>query len=137
MKSVPLFSPPLTPRFPWLVPVWLWASLRPHSLPLATLPHTFTGWFFCMSHVCVCLCSVMSNSLQFRSYILQESSVYVIFQARILEWVAISHSRGSFQPRDWNHISCISCIGRLILYHYATWEAPHTRIFLPKLFTWF
>ena len=28
------------------------------------------------------------------------SSVHGIFQARILEWVAISFSRGSFQPRD-------------------------------------
>ena len=28
------------------------------------------------------------------------SSVHGIFQARVLEWVAISYSRGSFQPRD-------------------------------------
>ena len=28
------------------------------------------------------------------------SSVHGIFQARILEWVAISFSRGSFGPRD-------------------------------------
>ena len=28
------------------------------------------------------------------------SSVHGILQARILEWVAISSSRGSFQPRD-------------------------------------
>ena len=28
------------------------------------------------------------------------SSVHGILQARILEWVAISYSRGSFQPRD-------------------------------------
>ena len=32
--------------------------------------------------------------------------VYGIYQARILEWVAISFSRGSSQPRDWTHISC-------------------------------
>ena len=29
-----------------------------------------------------------------------------ISQARILEWVAISFSRGSFRPRDPTHISC-------------------------------
>ena len=29
---------------------------------------------------------------------------------RILEWVAISSSRGSSQPRDRTQISCISCI---------------------------
>ena len=38
------------------------------------------------------------------------SSVIGIFQARILEWVAISYSRGSSWPRDWTHFSCISCI---------------------------
>ena len=29
------------------------------------------------------------------------SSVHVISQARILEWVAVSFSRGSSQSRDW------------------------------------
>ena len=43
---------------------------------------------------------------------------------RILEWVAISDSIGSSQPREWTHISCIFCNGRQILYHCATWEAP-------------
>ena len=33
------------------------------------------------------------------------------------------YSRGSSQPRDWTHVSCVSCIGRQILYHWATWEA--------------
>ena len=47
------------------------------------------------------------------------SSVLGIFQARILEWVAIAFSRGSSWPRDW---SCISCIGRQILYSWASWD---------------
>ena len=34
------------------------------------------------------------------------SSVHEIFQARILEWVAISFSRGSSQPRDQTQVSC-------------------------------
>ena len=51
-------------------------------------------------------------------------SVYGISQARILKWAAISFSRGSSQPRD---RTCVSCIGRQILSHWATWEAP----FLP------
>ena len=42
------------------------------------------------------------------------SSVHGILQARILEWVAVPSSRGSSQPRDW---TCVSCIGRWILYH--------------------
>ena len=34
------------------------------------------------------------------------SSVHGIFQARILEWVTISYSRGSSQPRDQSRVSC-------------------------------
>ena len=36
------------------------------------------------------------------------SSVHGILQARILEWVAISFSRGSSQPRDRTQVSCIA-----------------------------
>ena len=35
------------------------------------------------------------------------SSVHGVFQARILEWVAISFSRGSSWPRDHTQISCL------------------------------
>ena len=52
------------------------------------------------------------------------SSVHGIFQVRILEWVAISFSRGLSRPRDQICASGISCIGMWILYHCATWEAP-------------
>ena len=40
---------------------------------------------------------------------------------------AISSSRGSSQCRVWSPVSCISCTGRQILYHWATWESflPH------------
>ena len=43
------------------------------------------------------------------------SSVHEIFQAKMLEWVAVSYSRGSSRPRDRTHVSCIFCIGREIL----------------------
>ena len=46
-------------------------------------------------------------------------SVLGILQARILEWVAIPFSRESFWPRDQTRVSCI---GRQILYCWATWE---------------
>ena len=62
------------------------------------------------------LCNPMNCSLP-------GSSVHGMFQARILEWVAISSSRGTSQPRDQTHISCISCIGKWILYHWAIWKA--------------
>ena len=41
-------------------------------------------------------------------------------QAGILESIAISFTRASPWPRDW---TCISCIGRQILYHWAIREA--------------
>ena len=50
------------------------------------------------------------------------SSIHGILQARILEWVATSSSRGSSQPRDQTHVSCVSSTGRWMLYHWATWE---------------
>ena len=55
------------------------------------------------------------------------SSVHGISQARILERVAISSftsSRESSWPRNRTCVSRVSCIGRQILYHWVTWEAP-------------
>ena len=48
--------------------------------------------------------SVVSNSLD---YSLAGSSVHGIFQAIVLECIAISFSRGSSQPRAWTRVSCI------------------------------
>ena len=50
---------------------------------------------------CLTLCDLMDCSPP-------GSSVHGILQARILEWVAISFSRGLSQPRDWTWVSCIS-----------------------------
>ena len=52
-------------------------------------------------------------------------SVHGILQARILEWVAISSSRGSSLPRDG---TCVCCIDRWVLYCSAAREAPMTNI---------
>ena len=38
------------------------------------------------------------------------SSTHDIFQARILEWVAISYSKASSWPRNKTHVFCVSCI---------------------------
>ena len=51
------------------------------------------------------------------------SSVHGTIQARILAWVAISSFRGYSQPRVQIHVSCVSCIGRQVVYHWASWEA--------------
>ena len=48
------------------------------------------------------------------------------FQARTLDWVAISSSRGSSQPRDLTHISYFSCTGRQIPHPWTTWEPKET-----------
>ena len=51
------------------------------------------------------------------------SSTHGISQARILEWVAISFSRGTSQSRDQTHVTCVSSTGRCVLNHWATYEA--------------
>ena len=50
---------------------------------------------------CLTLCDPMNGSLP-------GSSVLGILQTRILEWVDISFSRGSSQPRDQTLVSCIT-----------------------------
>ena len=82
-------------------------------------------------HLCVCAscthtCSVANSCLTL--FITMDcsppgSSVHGILQARILEWVAISSSRGSSRPRDQTCVSCTCCIDRWILHHWVTWEA--------------
>ena len=66
---------------------------------------------------CLTLCDPMDCSLP-------GSSVHGIFQAGILEWVAISFSRGSSWPRDWIWVSRI--VGRCFTV-WATREA-HNRL---------
>ena len=56
------------------------------------------------------------------------SSVHRIFQARILEWVTISFSRGSSPPRDQPWVSYISCIAGGFFTTRATWEAQQTML---------
>ena len=93
--------------FNWKHTVWL-LSLRIRHLK-------FIHVFLCVLSRPT-LCDPMDCSLP-------GSSVHEILQARIPEWVAISSSRGFSPPTDWTHISCVSCIGRWILYHWATREA--------------
>ena len=63
--------------------------------------------FYLVAKLCPILCDPIDHSLT-------GSSVRGTSQARILEWVAISFSRGSSQPRDQTPVSCI---GRWILGH--------------------
>ena len=50
--------------------------------------------------LCPTLCNPMDCNLP-------GSTLHGILQARVLEWVAISFSRGSSWPRVWTRISCI------------------------------
>ena len=54
-----------------------------------------------VTQLCLTLCSPMDCSLP-------GSSVHGILQARILEWVAISSSKGSSQPRDQAQVSHVA-----------------------------
>ena len=52
------------------------------------------------------------------------SSIHGIFQARVLEWVAISFSRGSSWPRDWTQVSHV--VGR----HFTIWATREAHIWV-------
>ena len=74
----------------------------------STLSHQFTIDLF---FLCKRGCSVTKScqdSCNPLDYSLPGSSVHGIFQARILEWVAISFPMGSSQPRDQTHVSSIA-----------------------------
>ena len=75
-----------------------------------------TGKWSEVAQLCLTLCNPMDCSLP-------GSSIHGIFQARILEWVAISFSRRSSWPRDWTQVSRI--IGRRFTI-WATREAITT-----------
>ena len=81
-------------------------------LPVHLLPTPVCQLFYCV--LCAQLCPILWDPMDCRQ---QGSSVHRIFQAGILEWVAISSSRGSSPPMGQIRVSCISCICRWILHH--------------------
>ena len=98
-----------------------------------TVNNWLTGTWTCLSdarnthshlpycvYVCAPLCPTLCNPMDCSP---PGSSTHGFSQAWILEWVAISYSRESSWPKDWTHISCVSWIGRWVLYLSATWEA--------------
>ena len=81
-----------------------------------------------------CWCSLMSDSLRApMDCSLPGSSVHGVLQARILEWVAVSYSRASSQSRIWNCASCISCMGKQILYCMHHLGSPTKPLLASKL----
>ena len=78
----------------------------------------------------MCVCSIVQSSptlCDLMDCSLPGSSVHGIFHARTLEWVVISYSRGSYWPRDWTCVSCISFIGRWILYYWRHLGSPKSK----------
>ena len=70
-------------------------------------------WASSVAQSCLTLCDPMDCSPPVTS------SIHGISQARILEWVAVFFSMRSYQLRNQ---TLVSCIGREILYHWATRE---------------
>ena len=86
--------------------------------------------------LCACindqLCSILCDPIDCSP---PGSSIHGILQAGILEWVPSSYSKRCSQPRDWTHVSCISCISRQILYHCTTWETKMWFTWPKKVYT--
>ena len=88
-----------------LVKYW-WGVLLVYVL-MDPIGHIWTYWLTTSCYLVIKLCQMTPMD-----YSLPGSSVHGISQARILEWVAISFSRGSSQPGD---RTCILFIGGQIL----------------------
>ena len=96
-----------------------------HSRGLSSSEEKMTVYINLQIHIYTCmhawsvtqLCLTLCDTLDCR---LSRYPVHGIFQTIILEWVAISSSRGPSWPREWTHFSCVSWISRWVLYLSAT-----------------
>ena len=113
-----------SPRKPFLINNFL-SLILSHSYGITNSNihcASFYTFLSIHSHVCACAqpCLTLCNPL---GCSLPGSSIHGIFQARILEWVAMPSFRGSSWRRDWTHISCVSCIVGRFFTHWAIREA--------------
>ena len=108
-----------------LEPVWnLWQVSgapkgRRCGLRFLWLPVPVLSGFFLAVHMCVLVAQSCRTVCGPMDYSPPGSSVHGILQTRILEWVAVSFSRGSSQPRDWTRVSCIA--GRFFFFFFTLW----------------
>ena len=81
-------------------------------------------------------CEVMSNSLGPRE--LEPTRLLCTWDSlsKNTGVVAIYSFRGSSRPRDQMHMSCVYYIGRQILYHCVTWEAPYVCMYIKYTYTY-
>ena len=86
--------------------------------------------FLTMGTACACVCAKLLQSCSTLCDPMDcnppASSVHRILQARTLEWVAMPTSGRATWPRDQTCVSCISCIGRWVLYHNRHLGSPGT-----------
>ena len=73
------------------------------------------------TRVCVCVCVVFSG-VQRMDYSPSGCFVHAILQVRTLEWVAISFSSRSSQPRDKTPVSWVSALAGRFFTTSTTWE---------------
>ena len=108
MKAFPLLVNYHIHHIPYLSPFCVWRHLN--SILLANFNHTIQCYQLCVG-VCGCSifqsCPTLCNPADCSP---PGSSVHGILQVRMLEWLAISFSRGASQPRDGNCVSCNSFI---------------------------
>ena len=113
--------------------MWLWLIHGDVQQRPAQYCKAITLQYVCVC-VCVCvlvtqLCPTLCNSMDCSS---PDSSVHRILQARKLEWVAISFSRGSSPPRDWTLASCIAVILYCLSHQGNLYLNYHLQIILPQ-----
>ena len=129
MPSFPLSWTKVTKIFCNLTPVFFSASFASHSTQKGCSPSKTSFLIFTLflripnscngSRECMLSCPALYNPMDYSP---PGSSVCGIFQA-VLEWVSISYSRGSSQPR---YPTLISCIGRWAFFFLTTgttWKA--------------
>ena len=94
---------------------YVYSSISQHPTDPLLIYETVSSWV--TDRVCPTLCTIDCSPLG--------SSVHGVLQARILEQVAVSYSRGSPWLRDWTCGSWVFCTGRWSLYCWATREAQN------------
>ena len=84
--------------------------------------------------VCACVLSYFSHvrllGTQWTTVARQAPLSMGILQARILEWVAISSSRGSSWPRDQTQSLMSPALAGGVFTTSASWEAPYGNVYL-------
>ena len=123
---------PRAPRNPTLVHT-LW-KLKAKEYSGLSLPEGQGGAYrrttdcsvWCFVILCVSSgtqsCLTLCNPMDCRP---PGSSVHDVFQARLLEWLAIFFLQGIFLTQGSNPVPCISCNVRRVLCHWVMWLKSH------------